>query len=55
LTLFHFQGAVVTRPLPLPSLRRSVHLVQRQGASLSVAAQALHELIVERLGNRVLG
>ena len=55
LTLFHFQGAVVTRPLPLPSLTRSVHLVQRQGASLSVAAQALHDLIVERLGNRVLG
>ena len=55
LTLFHFQGAVVTRPLPLPSLMRSVHLVQRRGASLSVAAQALHDLIVERLGNRVLG
>jgi LysR family carnitine catabolism transcriptional activator len=55
LTLFHFQGAVVTRPLPLPSLQRSVHLVQRKGASLPVAAQALHGLIVERLGNRVPG
>lgn len=55
LTLFHFRGAVVTRPLPLPSLTRTVHLVQRQGVSLSVAAQALHDLIVARLGNRMLG
>jgi len=54
LTLFHFQGAVVTRPLSLPLLTRSVHLIERRDASLSVAAQALHDLIVERIGNRVL-
>lgn len=55
LTLFHFRNAVVTRPLPLPSLTRTVHLVQRRDASLSVAAQALHDLIVERIGHRALG
>ena len=54
LTLFHFQGAVVTRPLSLPLLTRSVHLIQMRDASLSVAAQALHDLIVEQIGNRVL-
>ncbi|MDB5742357.1 MAG: transcriptional regulator, LysR family [Polaromonas sp.] len=49
LTLFHFHGAVVTRPLALPSLMRSVHLIQRRDASLSMAARALHALIVARL------
>ena len=48
------RGAVVTRPLSLPLLTRSVHLIERRDASLSVAAQALHDLIVERISNRVL-
>ena len=54
LTLFHFQGDVVTRPLLLPSLTRSVHLVQRRDASLSMAAQALHDLVVQRIGKSAL-
>jgi len=52
LTLFHFRReSLVTRPLPLPALTRTVHLVQRREGSLSVAAQSLHDLIVERLGS----
>jgi LysR family transcriptional regulator, carnitine catabolism transcriptional activator len=51
LTLFHFRReTLVTRPLPLPALTRTVYLVQRSEGSLSVAAQTLHDLIVARLG-----
>ena len=51
LTLFHFRReSLVTRPLPVPSLTRTVYLVQRREGSLSVAAQSLHDLIVDRLG-----
>lgn len=51
LTLFHFRrDTLATRPLPLPALTRTVYLVQRREGSLSVAAQTLHDLIVERLG-----
>ena len=50
LTLFHFRReSLVTRPLPVPSLTRTVYLVQRREGSLSVAAQSLHDLIVARL------
>jgi DNA-binding transcriptional LysR family regulator len=52
LTLFHFQReTLVTRPLPLPSLTRTLYMVQRREGSLSVAAQTLHDLIVARLGS----
>jgi LysR family carnitine catabolism transcriptional activator len=52
LTLFHFRReSLVTRPLPLPGLMRTVHLVQRREGSLSVAAQALHDLVVARMGS----
>ena len=52
LTLFHFQReTLVTRPLPLPGLTRTIYLVQRREGSLSVAAQTLHDLIVARLGS----
>lgn len=40
LTLFHFK---------LPGLERRIYVVRRSGESLPVAAQALRELIVERL------
>lgn len=49
LTLFHFQRpALVTRPLKLAGLKRRIYVVQREGESLSVAAQALRGLIVDR-------
>jgi DNA-binding transcriptional LysR family regulator len=52
LTLFHFQReTLVTRPLPLASLTRTLYMVQRREGSLSVAAQTLHDLIVARLGS----
>ncbi|WP_431273112.1 LysR family transcriptional regulator [Variovorax ureilyticus] len=52
LTLFHFRReTLVTRPVPVAGLTRTVHLVQRREGSLSVAAQSLHDLIVERLGS----
>ena len=55
LTLFHFQReSLVTRPLALPALTRTIYLVQRREGSLSVAAQTLHDLIVARLGKLVL-
>ena len=51
LTLFHFRReTLVTRPLPLPALTRTLYLVQRREGSLSVAAQTLHDLVVARLG-----
>ncbi|MET3494629.1 LysR family transcriptional regulator [Variovorax boronicumulans] len=52
LTLFHFRrDTLVTRPLPLPALTRTLYLVQRREGSLSVAAQTLHDLVVARLGS----
>ena len=52
LTLFHFRReTLVTRPLPLPGLTRTIYLVQRREGSLSVAAQTLHDLIVQRMGS----
>jgi len=52
LTLFHFQRkTLVTRPITAKGLTRTIHLVQRREGSLSVAAQALHGLIMERMGS----
>jgi LysR family carnitine catabolism transcriptional activator len=52
LTLFQFKReSLVTRPISLPSLTRTVHLVQRREGGLSAAAQALHDLVVARLGS----
>ena len=52
LTLFHFRReGLVTRPLPVPGLRRDVYLVRRREGGLSVAAQTLHDLVVRRLGD----
>jgi DNA-binding transcriptional LysR family regulator len=45
LTLFHFvQPEIVIRPVRLPGLTRRIYLVRRRDRSLSVAAQALHDL-----------
>ena len=50
LTLFHFERpALVTRSLKLAGLKRRIYVVQREGESLSVAAQAMRQLIVRRL------
>ncbi|MFM9899460.1 MAG: LysR substrate-binding domain-containing protein, partial [Polaromonas sp.] len=50
LTLFHFQRAsLVTRPLTDTALTRQIYVVRRQVGSLSVAAQALHDLIKARM------
>ncbi|RZM04834.1 MAG: LysR family transcriptional regulator [Variovorax sp.] len=52
LTLFHFRrDTLVTRPLPVPGLRRHLYLIRRREGGLSVAAQTLHDLIVRRLGD----
>lgn len=56
LTLFHFQRpALVTRALKLAGLKRRIYVVQREGESLSVAAQALRQLIVMRLKQSLAG
>lgn len=50
LTLYQFQSpCIAIRPLPLPALARPIVLVRRD-ASLSSAAQAMHDLVVERFG-----
>jgi len=50
LTLFHFERkSLVTRPLAVANLTRRIYVVRRQQGSLSVAAQALHDLIVRRM------
>lgn len=50
LTLFHFErDTLVRRPLATPGLTRRIYLVRRADASLSVAAQTLHDLIVQRM------
>ncbi|MDW5444680.1 LysR family transcriptional regulator [Polaromonas sp. SM01] len=50
LTLFHFERkSLVTRPLTIANLTRKIYVVRRQEGSLSVAAQALHDLIVRRM------
>ena len=52
LTLYQFRrDTIVTRALPLPALRRRMLLVRRREGSLSAAAQALHDLVVERFGS----
>ena len=49
LTLFHFeQPEIVIRPVHLPGLTRRIYLVRRRDRSLSIAAQALHDLVLER-------
>lgn len=49
-TLFHFEReSLVTRPLAIANLTRKIYMVRRQEGSLSVAAQALHDLIVVRM------
>jgi DNA-binding transcriptional LysR family regulator len=46
LTLFHFRRpGLALRRLALPQLRRRIYLVRRAGRSLSVAAQALYDLM----------
>ena len=47
LALFHFQQPeIATRPVRLPGLARRIYLVRRRDRSLSVAAQALHDLVL---------
>jgi len=49
LTLFHFEHPdLVTRPLHAPGLRRDIFVVRRRDRSLSIAAQALFELVMAR-------
>jgi LysR family carnitine catabolism transcriptional activator len=49
LTLFHFQHPnLMTRPLDVPGLTRKIYLVRRADRSLSVAAQALYDLAIQR-------
>ena len=53
LTLYQFQRpALVTRPFAMPNFTRSVYLVRRAEGSLSLAAQSLHDLVVQRLATR---
>jgi LysR family carnitine catabolism transcriptional activator len=49
LTLFHFaQPGLVTRPLHLPGMDRQIYLVRRREPQLSVAAQALYQLMQQK-------
>lgn len=47
LTLFHFSDpALVTRPVQAPGLRREIFSIRRRDRSLSIAAQALFDVLV---------
>ena len=47
LALFHFEQAeIARRPVQLPGLTRKIYLVRRRDRGLSVAAQALHDLVL---------
>jgi DNA-binding transcriptional LysR family regulator len=49
LTLFHFRHPeIVTRPLAWAGLTRRIYLVRRRDRGLSLAAQSLHDLVVQR-------
>lgn len=49
LTLFHFERPdLVVRPLDMKGLKRRILLVRRKNQPLSVAAEALYELMMER-------
>jgi DNA-binding transcriptional LysR family regulator len=49
LTLFYFRDPqVVTRPFNVPGLTRRIYLVRRRDRGLSIAAQSLHELVMQR-------
>lgn len=53
LTLFHFERkTLVTRPLATAGLTRKIYLVRRQEGSLSAAAQALHDLVIDTMKAR---
>jgi LysR family transcriptional regulator, carnitine catabolism transcriptional activator len=46
LTLFHFRRpGLVVRPIASPQITRRIYLVSMKGRSLSIAAQALHDLM----------
>lgn len=49
LTLFHFDHPdLVTRPMRAPGLQRDIFVVRRRDRRLSLAAQALFEMMMER-------
>ncbi|MBU0589127.1 MAG: LysR family transcriptional regulator [Gammaproteobacteria bacterium] len=50
LTLFHFERPTLVRlPIKAAGLTRRIYVVQREGESLSVAAQAMRKLVVQRM------
>ena len=49
LSLFHFdKPGLITRPLSLPGMDRQIYLVRRRERSLSLAAQALYRLMLDK-------
>ncbi|HEX4944297.1 MAG TPA: LysR family transcriptional regulator [Usitatibacteraceae bacterium] len=49
LTLFEFErGSLMHRPLAVANLKRTIYIVRRADRSLSPAAQALYDLMIER-------
>ncbi|MEO8134565.1 MAG: LysR family transcriptional regulator [Betaproteobacteria bacterium] len=49
LTLFHFVHAdLATRPLHAPGLQREIYVIRRSDRSLSIAAQAMLDFLMER-------
>ena len=52
LTLYQFQRpTLMTRPLNLARHTRPVYLVRRKEGSLSIAAQTLHDLVIQRMAH----
>lgn len=50
-TLYQFERpGLLIRPISLPGLTRQIYIVRRQEERLSIAAQALYDLVVAKLG-----
>ncbi|RYX89997.1 MAG: LysR family transcriptional regulator [Comamonadaceae bacterium] len=56
LTLFHFRrDSLAVRPLEAPALTRHIYIVRRRAVAISIAAQTMHDLIADRLGDQIFG
>ncbi len=51
LTIFNFKrDAVVIKPMHMKTLSREIYVVQRREDTISVAAQTMYDLVMERIG-----
>lgn len=55
-TLYQFERpGLAVRPISLPGMKRQIYIIRRQDEQLSIAAQALYDLVINRLGTPAAG